>query len=131
MPNGNGHGFISWQVVGMASAALVGSAALLYISNNVSHLDMLDKALGDQTAGFNRMTGAMDNLTASNNRIQDSLKDLYERLHIAETSGANALAQIVSDQHDIAALRVDFDREKNYDDSRFESMETKRPGGPK
>ena len=125
MANGDSgvKGFITWQNVAVALASLLGSAFILLEKSNVDHLGTLDLAMSNQASALYKMSGSLDQLTMSNNRFQDSLGKIYDRLHGVEEAQANTLAQVVTNEHDISQLREEMNRHLAADVNKWKSIE--------
>ena len=108
MANGDGKGFITWQTVAVAMGGLLASGFILLEKNTIDHLDGLDHALGEQVTALNRMAGSMENLSQTNNRLQESMGRIFDRLHLVEVDQSATQAQVVTNEHDLAQLRNEF-----------------------
>ena len=127
MAGGDGaKGFVTWQTIAVAALGLLSSGMVLFGKNTIDHLDGLDKALNAQAAAFNRMAGSIDNITQSNGQVQMTLGKLDDRIHLIEEAQATTLAKVVTNEHDVAQLREDFNRHQAMDRDGFKSLGVER-----
>ena len=127
MAGGDGaKGFVTWQTIAVAALGLLSSGMVLFGKNTIDHLDGLDKALNAQAAAFNRMAGSIDNITQSNGQVQMTLGKLDDRIHLIEEAQATTLAKVVTNEHDVAQLREDFNRYQAMDRDGFKSLGVER-----